>query len=137
MHGTEMENQFFSTSQVAEMLNVPMRKIIGYTERGYLEASVVGPSGYGSRRLWSTFDLKKIDILRRCEDFGLSPKFLRRLCSLLEEETIGSWANLIIDCEGNALNDESAPVDPFPDTDRSPYLYIRNQLPITSFYHEQ
>lgn len=122
-----MKNQFFTTSQVAEILDVPMRKIIAYTERGYVEASVVGPSGYGSRRLWSPFDLKKIDILRRCEDFGLSPKFLRKLSTLLKEETIGSLSHLIIDREGNTFNDENAPVNAFPDTDRSPYLYIHQE----------
>lgn len=119
-----MENQFYTTSQIAKVLDMPLRKIITYTERGYIEASVLGPSGYGSRRLWSPADLKKIDILKKCEDFGLSPKFLRKLSSLLNKEELNPWSNLIIDSRGRAFNGQDAAADAFPDVRRSPYLYI-------------
>jgi DNA-binding transcriptional MerR regulator len=111
------------------MLNVSIRKVISYTERGYHEASIVAPAGYGSRRLWSLFDLKKLNILLKCEAFGLSPKFLRKLSALLKEEDTASWSNLIIDSKGRAFNEEHVSPDGLPDGDHSSYLVI-SQEPI-------
>ena len=110
------------------MLNMPLRKIIAYTERGYVEAGILGPSGYGSRRLWSPTDLKKIEILRKCEAFGLSPAFLRKLSVLLHKETLNGRSNLIIDNEFRVFNDEDARADDFPDVRHSPYLYICREM---------
>lgn len=119
-----MEEHFFSTSQIAEKLDMPLRKIIAYTERGYVEASILAPSGYGSRRLWSMNDLKKIEIIRKCESFGLSPKFLRKLCNLLDGEDLLSGSDLIIDGHGLAFNSHGKLSEVLSDTQRSPYLCI-------------
>jgi DNA-binding transcriptional MerR regulator len=119
-----MEEDSFTTSQVANILNIPLRKIIAYTERGYIEASLQGPSGYGSRRLWSLTDLEKIQIIRTCEAFGLSPRFLRRLCSLLTMEELNLRSNLIIDGSGHVFNSENSVADVLVDGHHSPCLFI-------------
>ena len=118
-----MEEKILTTSQIANIMDMPLRKIISYTERGYIEASVLGPSGYGSRRLWSLTDLKKVEIIRKCEKFGLSPRFLRRLCSLLTKEELNLRSNLIIDGSGCAFNSENAMGDVFTDAHHSPCLF--------------
>ena len=127
-----MTEELLTTSQIADTLGMPIRKIISYTERGYLEASVMGPSGYGSRRLWSLNDLKKIEIIRKCESFGLSSKFLRKLCSLLNEEDLDLKNNLIIDCSGQAFNSHEELKGVFTDMQQSPFLCIVQDTQIKS-----
>ncbi|MFO7737296.1 MAG: hypothetical protein R6V46_02375 [Desulfatiglandaceae bacterium] len=119
-----MKAKFLTTSQIAGILEVPLRKIISYTERGYIEASVLGPAGYGSRRLWSITDLRKIEIIRKCEAFGLSPKFLRMLCSLLTTEELDLWSDLIIDGSGRVFSSANASADFVTNARCSPYLWI-------------
>jgi hypothetical protein len=73
----------FTTPELAEALNLPMRKILSYVERGYVRPSVLDASGHGSRRLWALWDLDKIHLLRRCEQLGLSVRLLRLLGAAL------------------------------------------------------
>ena len=47
----------FTTPQVARIAETPDRKIISFTERGYLRPSVQDADGHGSKRLWSHRDL--------------------------------------------------------------------------------
>jgi DNA-binding transcriptional MerR regulator len=103
-----MERRFYTTSEVARMLSISLRKIISYTERGYIEASVLGPRGHGSRRLWAPWDLKKVELIQRCEEFGLSPRLLRRIAKDLTAERLISWPFLLIDDDGRISNAEDS-----------------------------
>ena len=47
----------FTTPQIAEILQVPLRKIMSYIEREYIRPSEQDASGYGSKRLWSYDDV--------------------------------------------------------------------------------
>lgn len=83
----------YTTPEAAEILGIPMRKILSYIERGYVRPSVLDAKGHGSRRLWSLWDLDKIHLVRRCEQFGLSVRLLKVLGRAL---TPPLWPETII-----------------------------------------
>jgi DNA-binding transcriptional MerR regulator len=83
----------YTTPQAAEILGIPMRKILSYIERGYVRPSILDAEGHGSRRLWSLWDLDKIHLVRRCEQLGLSVALLRSLGKLL---TPPLWPDIIM-----------------------------------------
>ena len=54
--------QLFTTTQVAEIVGLPQRKILSFVERGYVRPSIKDASGAGSQRLWNYFDLLRCEI---------------------------------------------------------------------------
>jgi len=47
----------YTTPKAAAILNISVRKLIAYTEGGYVEPSIQAADGHGSKRLWSYEDL--------------------------------------------------------------------------------
>ena len=75
-----MDNkEIYTTPQVAKILEMPMRKILSYIERGYVTPSLRDASGHGSSRQWAVWDLDKICLVRKCENLGVSVSGLRTL----------------------------------------------------------
>ena len=75
----------FTTAQVAEILRLPLRKVITFEERGYVTASVQGPAGHGSKRLWSYLDLVRCSVIRSLLN-GMSVSYLRVLSGWLRDD---------------------------------------------------
>ena len=73
----------FTTTQVAKILNIPMRKILSYIERGYIKPSIQEADGHPSKRLWAIWDLNKIHLIRKLELWGMSVKSLRNIAGIL------------------------------------------------------
>jgi DNA-binding transcriptional MerR regulator len=73
----------YKTPELAKILKIPMRKILSYIERGYVNPTILDAAGHGSTRLWAFTDLHKIHMIRRCENLGLSVDLMRRLGKIL------------------------------------------------------
>jgi hypothetical protein len=56
----------YTTPQVAVRCNVPVRKVISWTEHGYVYPSVPA-NGHGSKRQWSASDVKLCKVLAKLE----------------------------------------------------------------------
>ena len=54
----------FTTPQIAEVIEVPQRKMLSFIERGYVSPSVQEASGHGSKRLWSYEDLIRCAVIK-------------------------------------------------------------------------
>ena len=115
--------RLFTTPQVAEILDMPMRKIISYTERGYLEASVP-PDGHGSKRRWTPQDMTRILVIRKCEEFGLSVRLLRILAEVLEFVVQRHWHWIAINEHGDISHPKSSLEDFVNASSESLCLYI-------------
>ena len=46
----------FTTTEIARILGLSVRKIISYEERGYVSPSIQRAAGHGSKRIWSYED---------------------------------------------------------------------------------
>ena len=47
----------YSSSDMAQIVELPLRKVLSFIERGYITPSVQEASGHGSKRLWDDKDL--------------------------------------------------------------------------------
>jgi DNA-binding transcriptional MerR regulator len=114
----------FSTPQVAKILGLPLRKVISYTERGYLEASAQLPRGHGTKRLWTRQDITKILVIRKCESLGLSVRLLRTLADFLIPERLAEWPWIAIDENGD-ISDPRSSLEDFANwSEDHPFVYI-------------
>ena len=85
MTGNTNYNRTFTTAQVAEILHLPLRKVITFEDRGYVMASVQGADGHGSKRLWSYLDLVRCSVIRSLLN-GMSVSYLRVLSEWLRDD---------------------------------------------------
>ncbi len=85
MTGNTNYNRKFTTAQVAEIVFLPLRKVITFEERGYVTPSVQGAAGHGSKRLWSYLDLVRCSVIRSLLN-GMSVSYLRVLSSWLHND---------------------------------------------------
>ena len=85
MTGNTNHNRTFTTAQVAEILFLPLRKVITFEERGYVTPSVQGAAGHGSKRLWSYLDLVRCSVIKSLLN-GLSVSYLRVLSGWLRDD---------------------------------------------------
>ena len=69
----------YGTPALSAALNLPMRKVLSWIERGYIQPSVQEAKGHGSKRLFSEADLTKAKILLEIESV-LRPSILKRIC---------------------------------------------------------
>ena len=81
-----------TTPQMAERLNVPMRKVESWIERGYLQEPTIPANGHGSRRLWSIKDFDKAKLLPGLETI-LSVAAIRKILPVLSETTPSTQSN--------------------------------------------
>jgi hypothetical protein len=84
----------YTTTQIADALGIPVRKLITFEERGYLKPSIQSASGHGSRRLWSFTDAVRCGVVAYLANV-FSVDFLRVLAPhLADDAAIGekmSW----------------------------------------------
>ena len=66
----------FTTPQVAQVVDIPWRKIVQFEERGLVSPSIQPASGRGSKRLWSYEDIIRCCVIRYLGS-GLSSDYLR------------------------------------------------------------
>ena len=52
----------YTTTQVADIVALPQRKIISFVERGYVQPSIKDASGAGSKRRWNYHDILRCEI---------------------------------------------------------------------------
>ena len=85
MTGNTNYYRTFTTAQVAEILRLPLRKVITFEERGYVTASVQGAAGHGSKRQWSYLDLVRCSVIKSLLN-GMSVSYLRVLSGWLRDD---------------------------------------------------
>ena len=116
----------FTTPQVAGILDLPMRKLLSYVERGYVKPSIQDASGHGSRRLWDTLDIVRIYTIRQCEKMGLSVNLMRHLGKMLSNRDFLLGSGMI---RINQYGDYIPPGESFEDNiqgdpEPGPWLFI-------------
>lgn len=75
----------FTTPQMATILELPMRKVLSFIERGFISPSIQEASGHGSRRLWSYEDLIRCAAVKFLLN-ALSVDFMRVLSEHLRSD---------------------------------------------------
>lgn len=116
----------YTTPQLAELLNIPMRKILSYIERGYIVPSIEDAKGHGSKRRWSAWDAVKIYIIRECEKMGITVDRIRYVCKHLTQNTLKNTPRLIMNIHGDFLptNTSIDELDTLTDLDPDPSILI-------------
>jgi DNA-binding transcriptional MerR regulator len=72
-----------TTTEFANKIGVPQRKIISWTERGYIKPSIRDADGHGSIREWNNADLLRGFCIKELEPL-IRPSALRKIVA--EEE---------------------------------------------------
>ncbi len=67
-HGLHFKMNYLSkaytTTELSTLLNLPVRKVITFEERGYIYPSIERAAGHGSKRLWSFEDVARCFMLK-------------------------------------------------------------------------
>ena len=72
----------YTTPELARIVELPMRKLISFIERGYISPSIQDAAGHGSKRLWSEEDLVRLGIVS-CLHTAVRVPALRRIGAML------------------------------------------------------
>ncbi len=71
---------FIGSSDVAKLLNIPMRKVLMFIEQGLVISK--NPSvGTGSSRRFAPADLIVFMVFNRLNDMGIAPRYLRSIAN--------------------------------------------------------
>ena len=62
--GTNSSIDTYTTPEIAQIVGLPLRKVLSYTERGYIKPSIQEASGPGSKRVWSFEDLVRCAVTK-------------------------------------------------------------------------
>jgi DNA-binding transcriptional MerR regulator len=92
----------YTTAQVAEVVQIPLRKVISFVERGYIEPSIQDAAGHGSKRLWNYNDLIRCAVIAQLLD-QFTVDYIRAMARhLKQDEHIGrDWLWLLYISQNN------------------------------------
>lgn len=92
----------YTTAQVAEVAQIPLRKVISFVERGYIEPSIQDAAGHGSKRLWNYNDLIRCAVIALLLD-QFTVDYIRAVArDLKQDEHIGpDWLWLLYISQNN------------------------------------
>ncbi len=68
----------YTTPEIAGIINLSIRKVISYVERGYICPSIQDSSGHGSKRIFSYEDLVEAFIVAMLDREGYKTKAIRK-----------------------------------------------------------
>tara|TARA_Y100001968_G_C19231276_1_gene654588 strand:- start:319 stop:816 length:498 start_codon:yes stop_codon:yes gene_type:complete len=80
-----MANSTYTTPEVAEIIEIPQRKLLTFIERGYVAPSVQDAEGHGTKRLWNYEDLIRCAIFSHLESL-LKTESKRLLAAHLQDD---------------------------------------------------
>jgi len=124
MSGNTNYDRTFTTAQVAEILFLPLRKVITFEERGYVTPSVQGAAGHGSKRLWSYLDLVRCSVIKSLLN-GLSVSYLRVLSGWLRDDKMIQPSKLwLVKLNHGFPPDVTEPPRPFVLDENDRYLHV-------------
>ena len=119
----------FTTPQVAEIVELPQRKLLSFLERGYVQPSVRQADGHGSRRLWNFEDIIRCTVIKRL--LALSVGTIRDLAKMLEDDgnivQHAVWFIPLDDVSKTQIVTEYIPLDD-PDRGEDPYSQLDWEL---------
>ena len=75
----------YTTPEVAQIIEIPQRKLLSFIERGYVSPSVQDAEGHGTKRLWNYEDLIRCAIFTHLESF-LKTESKRLLADHLQDD---------------------------------------------------
>lgn len=87
IHTLPVELPAFSTGEVAEILNIPIRRLQNFLDTPGYRLSPEGQigTGRGSRRMFSTEDIYRTALAGRMVSDGFAPQFVGSVLSQLED----------------------------------------------------
>jgi DNA-binding transcriptional MerR regulator len=80
-----MNQKLFKNSDIQSILNMPMRRIVNFTDKG-LVVPVVDASGAGSKREYSYINLLQFGLIEYLFDIGMQIQMVKKIITHLRED---------------------------------------------------
>ncbi|MBN2073088.1 MAG: MerR family transcriptional regulator [Actinobacteria bacterium] len=77
--------KYYKSNEVCKIIGISYRQLDYYDRTNFLKPSIEKALGYGTRRLYSFYDLLKLKVIKKLMEAGISLQKIRKTRKFLEE----------------------------------------------------